>query len=581
MELILLDRMPRKRASPRRGPGASRRRADSVPSRRQQPFRRPAGAEARLLSTLILALSESDDLDSALNVALKEVCQLEGWSLGQTWLPNRDGTFLECGPALFAASPKGEVFHQASRQLHLLPGVDLPGRVWSAREPVWLERIEGDVNYPRATEANAAGFKAAMGIPVLAKSEVVLVLEFLLTKSGVADRRLVKTLSTVAAQLGSVIRRKRAEEALRESEERFRLAAHATKDVIWDWDIKTDLLYWGQGIKETLGYEPAELEPGIESWDHRLHSEDKEAALASLYSVVNSGGRSWSCEYRFRRADGTYAHVLDRGYLIHDEAGKPVRMIGAMLDITGRKAVEQERARLFAEVEVQRDLSRRLSHRLVEVQEEERRRIARELHDEIGQQLTALQLVLENAERQPATGLRRSLQEAKIQAGQLLAIIRDLSLELRPMLLDDLGLLPTLLWHLDRLKRLQVDFRHNGLENQRFPAEVETAAYRIVQEALTNVLRHANANEVSLRVWANHETLGVQVRDAGVGFDVNQALRAGVSSGLSGMRERAELLGGHLTIESAPGRGTTLTAELPLARPLENSTDERHHHPPR
>jgi signal transduction histidine kinase len=133
-------------------------------------------------------------------------------------------------------------------------------------------------------------------------------------------------------------------------------------------------------------------------------------------------------------------------------------------------------------------------------------------------------------------------------------------------MLDDLGLLPTLLWHFERFTaqtRVRVAFQHSGLD-RRFPAALETAAYRIVQESLTNAARHAGVGEVAVRLWANAERLSVQVEDEGTGFHPEPVLAAAMSSGLPGMRERALVLGGQLTVDAAPGAGTRLTAVLPL-----------------
>ncbi len=206
-----------------------------------------------------------------------------------------------------------------------------------------------------------------------------------------------------------------------------------------------------------------------------------------------------------------------------------------------------------------------LSGRLMEVQEAERRHLARELHDEIGQLLTGLRLTLDLPEP-PSAPVRERLGQARILVEELLDRIRALSLDLRPSILDDLGLLPALLGHVERYTsqtKIRVHLEHSGLD-RRFPPETETAAYRIVQEALTNVARHGRVDEVTVRLWATDETLGVQVEDHGEGFDPRLVLEAGRSGGLAGLRERAALLNGHLTVETEPGRGVRLTAEVPL-----------------
>ena len=218
------------------------------------------------------------------------------------------------------------------------------------------------------------------------------------------------------------------------------------------------------------------------------------------------------------------------------------------------ETVEESRLRLAA-----------LSERLVDVQEAERRDIARELHDEVGQLLTGLLFKIEG--HGAAAGNPKD--EMKGIVKDLIGRVRDLSMSLRPPMLDELGLLAALTWLIDRFEAqtgISVRFHHADLEDRRFGAQVEITAFRIVQEALTNVARHAGVRHASVDVWANPVSLGARIEDEGRGFDVEAALAA-PSSGLEGMRERSRLTGGHLTIESAPGEGTRLSLELPLAAP--------------
>jgi signal transduction histidine kinase len=229
-------------------------------------------------------------------------------------------------------------------------------------------------------------------------------------------------------------------------------------------------------------------------------------------------------------------------------------------------ALAVQRWRLFEQVRAGRERLQALSHRLLEVQEVERRHLARELHDEIGQQLTGLKFVFDAARRGLADMAVPQMMEADKLIDGLIGRVRDLSLDLRPAMLDDFGLVSALLWLFDRYTAqttVLVCFEQQGLE-QRFSSEVETAAYRIVQEALTNVARHAGANEVFVRAWTEAEVLNLQVEDNGAGFDPAPSLVISPTGGLPGMRERAFLLGGSLTVESAPGHGTRLRAEFPL-----------------
>jgi signal transduction histidine kinase len=209
---------------------------------------------------------------------------------------------------------------------------------------------------------------------------------------------------------------------------------------------------------------------------------------------------------------------------------------------------------------------RQLSSRLLEVQETERRHLARELHDEIGQLLTGLRLLLRLNEDSPADSLGARFDQARTIVDDLLARVQTMSFDLRPADLDQLGLLPALLQLFERYTAqtgVLVDFKHQGLERRLAPA-VETGAYRVVQEALTNAARHAGVAAVAVRVWTEGKMLNLQIDDRGCGFEPEAALRAPRSSGLIGMHERIKLLGGRMAIESSLGSGTTITAELPL-----------------
>jgi signal transduction histidine kinase len=230
--------------------------------------------------------------------------------------------------------------------------------------------------------------------------------------------------------------------------------------------------------------------------------------------------------------------------------------------------VATQNARLFDQVRQSHTQMKALSLRLVEVQEAERRYIARELHDQIGQELTGLKLALEMNILQSGEEPTPGALEAKSAVNKLVALVRELSLNLRPAMLDDLGLLPTLPWLFERVAKqtnIRVAFKHSGLNDRRFSMEVETTIYRIVQEALTNIARHAKVNEAVVRLWSDENSIGVQIEDSGVGFEADAVPEAGNTSGLRGMRERAMLLGGSFTIETQLGRGTRVTAELPIS----------------
>jgi PAS domain S-box-containing protein len=299
-----------------------------------------------------------------------------------------------------------------------------------------------------------------------------------------------------------------------------------------------------------LGYRRADL-LGRTVWDATPRPQ-RESGKDLWFALMGAGQQGG--EYPLRRPDGTLVEVE---YLAVTNI-EPGIHLGVLRDITHRKQAEQQLREYSERLQT-------LSHRLLEVQEAERRSLARELHDEIGQLLTGLQLALEISAREPAATFQEKLDRARAQVQELLTRVREMALDLRPTLLDDLGLRPTLLWYFQRVtERTGVRITFKQAEDPHpFPPELETAIYRIVQESLTNVIRHARVTEATVRLWGDPQTVHVQIEDQGAGFDPATALAAGVSSGLAGMRERATLLGGHLLIESVPGSGTSVTAAFP------------------
>jgi signal transduction histidine kinase len=248
-----------------------------------------------------------------------------------------------------------------------------------------------------------------------------------------------------------------------------------------------------------------------------------------------------------------------------------------LLNAIGRQlGVAIENARLWEELKQREALRGQLLEQVIAAQEEERKRIARELHDQTGQALTSMLVGLSTLE---ADSNPERISELKAIAASTLDEVRDLAMELRPSVLDDLGLVPALQHYVRTWTgrhHLTIDFHTLGLAGLRLPPPVETALYRIVQEALTNIVRHAQAEQVSVLLEARGASVVAIVEDDGRGFDVEQLMHGPLSEqwlGLHGMRERAELIDGTLTIESSLGAGTTVFAEVPSSRVFESDRE--------
>ena len=348
---------------------------------------------------------------------------------------------------------------------------------------------------------------------------------------------------------------------LESAEERHHLFANMERDSLWtsvfDRDMNVRVSYMSDPIANIMGYTATEIkgmtldqmvmpsaaEPAARSFKQQLKLDNKRGV---------DPNRSWIHELELRHKDGHPVWVEAKSTFMRDKLGKPIGLLGFTRDVTERRRYEAQ--------------LKTLSSRLVELQEAERRHIARELHDQIGQSLTGVRMLLGMLPEQLPKNVGKSITQVQAVIDDIMARVKDLSLELRPSTLDDLGLLPTLLRHFTTYKtqtNVSVSFKQRGLE-RRFNPAIETAVFRIVQEGLTNVARHAKVSEVEVRIVVTRGKLRIRIDDSGKGFAPKTIYASGTASGIIGMQERATLIGGHLSVDSIPGVGTRLAAEIPL-----------------
>lgn len=318
------------------------------------------------------------------------------------------------------------------------------------------------------------------------------------------------------------------------------------------------------------------LMPGIDGFEtcRRLKADPATAAIPVIFMTSLASAEDKVHGFEVGAVDYVtkplqQSEVLARitTHLRLQQMTQQLRQEHRQLEISSR----EEKTRLFAAVRQQQAHLRALTNKLTEVQERERRQLARELHDELGQALTAICMDLAAVEKAlpeaASPHLLERLREAAQLADQTLEQIRELSLDLRPPMLDDLGLAPTLRWYLKRYQsrtRIGTSLTILGQE-RRLPLAIETALYRVLQEALTNVARHAHADTVHLTLHYTAHRIRATCEDDGCGFDPDAVFEREVGSmGLWSMRERVTLLGGTLQINSAAGHGTQLCFDVPL-----------------
>lgn len=372
---------------------------------------------------------------------------------------------------------------------------------------------------------------------------------------------------------------KTGEQALRQSEHWWHELADAMPQLVWTAGPDGTVNYFNRRREEYDGL--SRDDNGSWRWEGALHPDDVQPTLEA-WSEALTTGEVYEVTHRVRCLDGTDRWLLSRAVPLSDESGRIVKWYGTSTDIhverllqaqlaEARERLEQGVRERTAELEQARAHLLELSRRVIEVQEKERRAVARELHDEAGQSLTAIKLSLALIAREHGSdpALLDRLAELQDTVDEVMVRLHGLSMRLRPVALDRLGLERALaqLVEAARAEDIELTFEFAGPgSGARLPMEVETSIYRIAQESLTNVRRHAAARHVSLEVGGGPGTVTVEVRDDGVGFDVGAALRCG-RLGLEGMIERVELLGGTIRIDSRTGAGTTIRVALPLDGP--------------
>jgi PAS domain S-box-containing protein len=369
-----------------------------------------------------------------------------------------------------------------------------------------------------------------------------------------------------------VTERRRMEEQLRAARIHLEHLLRASPAIIYTARPNQELpvTYVSENVTPQLGYEPREFMgiPGF--WQSLIHPDDAEQVLKNVETLIERG---WNTqEYRIRHRNGEYRWMHDRSRVVRDAHGASVELLGFSIDVTEQKKVE-------AALQDSHEQLQALSRQLLEAQESERRGLARELHDEIGQALTAIRMNLQAILRHSGSkDVAAHVVEGIAQVDQAIERVRALAVELRPSVLDDLGLVAALRWYLERQSHwagFATRLDAGDLGEGRLSPLIETTCFRVVQEAVTNVARHAGAKNVQVSLRREGDVFEVTVEDDGVGFDVEQARERaaeGASLGLLGMQERASLAGGHLAIDSAPGRGSRVRAVF--AFPLEATREQ-------
>ena len=359
-----------------------------------------------------------------------------------------------------------------------------------------------------------------------------------------------------------VIARKKAETAIRHSNERFELIGLATNDALWEWNLETNKVWGNETHQNLYGLTLADPVPHFDEWKKRLHPEDRDRIIKTVEKMLASNCKSFVAEYRFLTETKDWIYVYGSTFIERNKEGKAIRLVGSMWNITERKKAEEL-------IKSTNEQLRQLMTHLQTVREEERKRIGREIHDELGQQLTAIKMDVAWIDKKtPAqTAELKSKLKNVIQLldGSNQSIKRILN-ELRPGILDDHGLLEAIEW-LGRqfTANTGIPVKFTTAQTELKLAEpVATCIFRVYQEAFTNITRYAHAKKVSTSLSIIGETIRVTIEDDGKGFDV-PTVKSKKSFGILGMKERVDSLAGQFELISSPGKGTEIIISIPCS----------------
>jgi PAS domain S-box-containing protein len=463
-----------------------------------------------------------------------------GWELGAVWEVGPADGRLRC-LRIWHAGDGAPEFEALSERIALAAGEGLPGRVLLTGDPVWIVDAPDDGNFPRANVARRDGLRAAFSFPLLSPRGVVGVMEFFTRELREPDQRLLEAMRGLGSQVGQFVARRHAEEAVHASETRLRAMLEAALDAVVTMDHRGRVVGWNHAAETTFGYRADEV-LGREMADLIVPPNLRAAhrkGLARFLETEHPVVLDKRLELKGMHKNGTEFPV--ELTITRIALPGPPTFTGYLRDITDR---------LQAEAELRASRAR-----LVEVADAERRRIQRNLHDGAQQRLTAVLLSL--GRLRESSGERDALLDGAIDELSVgLQELRQLASGLHPSVLSERGLeraLEAIVLHAPVPVELRTQI------DQPLSEQVEAAAYYVVAEGLANVHKHAGASQVAVNARAEDDRLCIEVHDDGKGGADEEG------TGLRGLSDRVEALGGHLMLASPPGGGTRLVAEIPLS----------------
>jgi PAS domain S-box-containing protein len=523
----------------------------------------------QLLRDIAVASNEAVAIDPAIRFAVDRICEYTGWPVGHVYFISNDANRQLLSSQIWHLSEpeRYESFKKLTDITEIPRGAGLVGSVLEKGEAIWMSDLENHPKFLRKEALKDNGLQSGLAFPIQVNSQVVAILEFFTPDTTEMDEELLDATRHIGSLIGRVFERQWALEILTQAELRYREIVESVQAIVWRAHPQTlQFSFVSKEAEDILGYSVHEWLDKPDFWINHIHPEDRDWVIAYCKRSALEK-KLYDFEYRMIAKDEKVVWLRAIVRVIA-EGETPKYLIGIMIDVTPQKDSENQLQR-------SRERLRALSAHLQFVREEERIKIAREIHDELGQVLTALRMdlallnqgLLESSESMPRQKLMEEIGSMCRLVDRTIQTVRRIVTELRPEVLDHLDLKAAIEWQAQEFQgrsgvTCELNSNIKALDLDRDKA---TALFRIFQETITNVARHSGATHVRIRLEETGDHLVLEVKDNGRGITEAEISNA-KSFGLLGIKERALLLGGEVEIDGAPEQGTTITVRVPFAK---------------
>ena len=488
--------------------------------------------ELQLLLTISKAVGESDSFNTALQQTLEHVCKTTQWNIGEAWIPTKNADRLEYSNAWYCFDEDQKMFRKKSNHYSFRFGVGLPGRVWKQKKPIWIPSLQNDLTFQRKIEAGRIGLESAVGIPILSEERVICIMVFFIAKPKENEEQFVKLFSGIAVQLGQLFQRKKTEEALKESEERLRLALTAAKQGLYDLNIKTGETIVNEEYANMLGYSFDTFVETNAFWQERLHPDDKTITTQVYNDYISGLIPEYKVEFRQRTKNGDWKWILSFGKIVeYDSNNTPIRMLGTHIDMTDHKVAEQEILRLNELLEkkvIERTQQLEAANKELEAfsysVSHDLKAPLRHINGFVNLITTHYKEILPDEGKRYFNTIGVAAQQMGTLIDELLKLSRTGRLEMAKEMVSMDGIVTKTLEQVLRTKpKHEIEWRINPLPNAFCDA-------KLLQMVWTNLIENAikytrNTNKATIEIGAIDNQLCITyfIRDNGVGFDMKYA----------------------------------------------------------